>query len=448
MMHMYVTVASAKEQHQQQFHQQLEQLRSFMGAHYKENVEVADDYTTIDIPTISARSSFQKQVIEMTRLAMSGCDLGERIAISHQKRPCFKKIDSLCARMKQDLTRNDGVLANINSQGIAWAVKDLIFVMTRIINGWNIIKGYANNGNNAESLNKVRAAMSPTFNETFIKWQEVTMVFLDDLIRSFASLDQLAQTQRGGNGGQTRCELNSSDSTVNASDTTRSSPGDDSSNESFTSSSSSERPDEKQIVPLVVENSEEAQMKHMKDGTYFKTGVYNPIRNDTTIQDKNCAHQPSPLVQPDLVESAVNMDKISQVFRMKKLLQDKLDNENINKYLINKIETMAHGEYFFSTIFVNNYFPDFCEHVPDFVDLRSIILKNHTGGYKHINQIVHDLRQVVYSALQYLAEFPHAFLQECMTSYEQELETILADSTFAKFDFSGITGAPTDNLEF
>jgi hypothetical protein len=74
-------------------------------------------------------------------MALRGCEVAEQLANNHKKRPCFKKIDSLCARMKQDLVRPDNVLANINSQGIAWAVKDFIFVFTRIINAWLIIKG-------------------------------------------------------------------------------------------------------------------------------------------------------------------------------------------------------------------------------------------------------------------------------------------------------------------
>lgn len=61
----------------------------------------------------------------LTHVALHGSEIAEKLAFNHRNRPCFKKIDSLCARMKQDLIRPDGVLPNINSQGIAWAVKDL-----------------------------------------------------------------------------------------------------------------------------------------------------------------------------------------------------------------------------------------------------------------------------------------------------------------------------------
>lgn len=56
----------------------------------------------------------QKKFADLTRLAMRGSETAERLGYTHRNRPCFKKIDSLCARMKQDLIRPDGVLPNIN----------------------------------------------------------------------------------------------------------------------------------------------------------------------------------------------------------------------------------------------------------------------------------------------------------------------------------------------
>lgn len=135
-----------------------------------------------------------EQFTEITQMAMRGCELAERLAHTHRNRPCFKKIDSLCARMKQDLVRPDSVLANINSQGMAWAVKDFIFVFTRIINAWIIIKGYVYN--TPDGLAKVKNALSPEFGESFVRWQQATMEFVDNLIKSFVNLDQMVQSQR------------------------------------------------------------------------------------------------------------------------------------------------------------------------------------------------------------------------------------------------------------
>jgi hypothetical protein len=86
----------------------------------------------VEVPIVSCANSQLDQLAELTRIAMKGCDLAEDLSNSHKKRPCFKKIDSLAARLKQDLVRTDNVLANINSQGLAWAVKDFIFVFTRM----------------------------------------------------------------------------------------------------------------------------------------------------------------------------------------------------------------------------------------------------------------------------------------------------------------------------
>lgn len=134
------------------------------------------------------------QFAEITQMALLGCDMAERLAHTHRNRPCFKKIDSLCARMKQDLVRQDTVLANINSQGMAWAVKDFIFVFTRIINAWIIIKGYVYN--TPEGLAKVKCALSPDFDESFARWQAATKDFVENLIHSFVNLDQKVQSQR------------------------------------------------------------------------------------------------------------------------------------------------------------------------------------------------------------------------------------------------------------
>lgn len=54
---------------------------------------------------------------DLQRISLIGCEIAERLVQNHQKRPCFKKIDLLCGRLKQDLTNSSNVVANINSQG-------------------------------------------------------------------------------------------------------------------------------------------------------------------------------------------------------------------------------------------------------------------------------------------------------------------------------------------
>lgn len=47
-------------------------------------------------------------------------------------------------------------------------------------------------------------------------------------------------------------------------------------------------------------------------------------------------------------------------------------------------------------------FPNFDRVVPNFIDIRSIIVKSQSGGYGRIHDVVHDLRQIVYCARVYL----------------------------------------------
>lgn len=265
-------------------------------------------------------------------MAMRGCELAERLAFTHRNRPCFKKIDSLCARMKQDLVRQDSVLANINSQGMAWAVKDFIFVFTRIINAWIIIKGYVYN--TPEGLAKVKTSLSADFNDSFLKWQDATMDFVDNLIKSFVNLDQMVQTQRAsfqkfdigssvpGASLSNKQAHSSSNSSINCNQTNmqqttsihikKREPSSKSDNDlpndetmsyvmKLFSLDGDPKPDTAMSSSLVADtspnkstsehstvtylsnvfqDSEETQRQAMEKGTYFKTGLYNPLKKD------------------------------------------------------------------------------------------------------------------------------------------------------------------------
>ncbi|XP_041449773.1 LOW QUALITY PROTEIN: protein mitoshell [Drosophila obscura] len=143
----------------------------------------------------------EQHMQDIIRLALHGSDIAERVANTHCNRPCFKKIDTLCARLKQDLCRVDGVLANINSQGIAWAVKDFIFLFTRIMSAWTILKSYLYN--HTEGIKKIIDLLPAGFMQVFNNWQLATIPMIDMVIQSIVNLDAGARPQKtyAGNGG-------------------------------------------------------------------------------------------------------------------------------------------------------------------------------------------------------------------------------------------------------
>lgn len=238
----------------------------------------------------------QAKFNELTRLALRGSEIAEKLAYTHRNRPCFKKIDSLCARMKQDLIRPDGVLPNINSQGIAWAVKDFIFVFTRVINAWIIIKGYVYN--TPEGLNKVKSALSPDFTASFAAWQDTTMDFIENLIKSFVNLDNLVQSQK--NVYQKTDNTTATAATVNRNGIlTTTTPikilqnGNPLLEEPFDFLSNSaekcmQNSLDKNYIYTMVEDSEGSQRQATVNGTYFKTGTYTPIKKDALVSEENC----------------------------------------------------------------------------------------------------------------------------------------------------------------
>lgn len=257
----------------------------------------------------------QAKFNELTRLALRGSEIAEKLAYTHRNRPCFKKIDSLCARMKQDLIRPDGVLPNINSQGIAWAVKDFIFVFTRVINAWIIIKGYVYN--TPEGLNKVKAALSPDFAASFAAWQDTTMDFVENLIKSFVNLDNLVQSQKNVYQKSENSSVRNSASTpikllqpVNNFE------------DSFDFLNSSNEKSQqtalnKNLLYTMVEDSEGSQRQATTNGTYFKTGTYNPIKKDTIMDANNTAVSavvpPPPPPPPNMTATQVVMPSVTNV---------------------------------------------------------------------------------------------------------------------------------------
>lgn len=188
--------------------------------------------------------------------------------------------------MKQDLIRPDGVLPNINSQGIAWAVKDFIFVFTRVINAWIIIKGYVYN--TPEGLNRVKSALSPTFAQSFANWQVITLTFIEDLIKSFVSLDELVQSQKvsyqkNDNG----CPKSSTPTKCDSKSNNNSATLIDDAFDLLNTNTDGVGSLSKSYMYTMVEDSEETQRKAITDGSYFKTGTYNPIKKTASQENES-----------------------------------------------------------------------------------------------------------------------------------------------------------------
>ncbi|EDS44325.1 conserved hypothetical protein [Culex quinquefasciatus] len=444
----------------------------------------------------------QEKFAALTEMAMQGCELAEQLATHHQKRPCFKKIDSLCARMKQDLIRPDSVLANINSQGIAWAVKDFIFVFTRIINAWIIIKGYVYN--TPEGLERVQKVLSPDFLESFSKWQDSTIDFVDCLIKSFTNLDQMVQTQRTsgvqkeskyGGGRQSKTDEekerhihelyeylkdmipNLGEGGKGAAGATTTSSSDNTSTSDMSDRSSVVFENAKSFLMSVVNDSTHAQMKHNENGTYFKTGIYEPVKKppgfgspppqvSCQVKSSYPLAEPSPVTstpkilknpiaqdRPDLLGSVAGADgdggdislggQLQTDFFNDAIIRKSFDSETVAKihFLLQKVFSVKEAMYFLVGQFTKNYFPDFHTINPNFVDLRSIISKAQIGGYRNVYEIVQDLRQIVVAARRYLEQKPNTLLEESADEFERSLEDILSDKIFDCYDFSGSLGS-------
>ncbi|KXJ75337.1 hypothetical protein RP20_CCG011918 [Aedes albopictus] len=463
----------------------------------------------------------KEKLIALTDMAMQGCELAEQLANNHQKMPCFKKIDSLCARMKQDLIRPDSVLANINSQGIAWAVKDFIFVFTRIINAWNIIKGYVYN--TPDGLDRVQKVLSPDFLDHFLKWQDSTIDFVDSLVKSFTSLDEMVQNQRTSrmqkesspkvSGRQSKTDEEKErniqelyeylkDMIPNLAENKNNSSSDNASSSDLSDRSSVVYDNAKSYLFSVVNDSEQAQMKHNENGTYFKTGIYEPVKKPPGFgpQPVTCSvkvpfampdasNNPStpfltstpkilknPISQhrPDLLGSLGSLkqsegeptaasggqtmtggdvalpSQLQMDFFNDAIIRQSFDSETVAKihFLLQKVFNVNEAKYFLMAHFTKNYFPGFDTVNPNFTDLRTIISKAQMGGYQTIYEIVHDLRQIIRSARRYLEQKSSALLKETTEEFERSLEDILCDKIFDCYNFNRLPGStsPTGTI--
>lgn len=193
---------------------------------------------------------------ELQEIATAGCESAAKIYPHHLKRPYFKKIDLLCDRLRQDLRVTDKAVVNINSHGVAWAIKDFIFVFTRITSAWVIMRDYYYT--KSEGMGCVKDSLDPNLAKDFLEWQEATKNFCKSLQKSFENLQY--RDQHNGNRKAQSSGFNQG------------------SNESSPASGS--KSFRKLFDPLVVENSEKAQL----EGGYLKSALYQPVSADSSPQ--------------------------------------------------------------------------------------------------------------------------------------------------------------------
>jgi hypothetical protein len=197
---------------------------------------------------------------DLQRFAFDGCTFAEMVAQSYRKRPCFKKIDLLLSRLKNDLNVYHNILSNINSQGTAWAIKDFTFAYTRIINAWVILRGYVYD--QTEGLNSLRSEFDPEFMDSFCEWQAATLKMTKSLMRSIEKLNVSVQMKSG-------VERIPQNSVFKRND------GASTYSEEFL-----ETFQRTLFTPKCAPNSEEIQLRNHHSRAYFRAGVLKPLMID------------------------------------------------------------------------------------------------------------------------------------------------------------------------
>ncbi|XP_059617712.1 protein mitoshell [Phlebotomus argentipes] len=359
---------------------------------------------------------------QFTSVALKGCEIAEKILNNHKNRPCFKKIDSLCARLKLDVLRTDSVLANINSQGIAWAVKDMIFTFTRIINAWNIMKGYMYDVQ--PGLKKVKESCSEDFDESFNRWEEASLAFLKELVESYEKLDHMVQTQKSRHGSNGKREEEKPKQ----------------------GNSSHQSQDEISDVFSQMSLFQMMQTSAADGGGYMRTGVYNSLQTTASSQQIN----PDQLLQweqsvfsqrnPTPVAAEAPVKLLSKPLH-EELTDDKAkfagDSEQmLILILLSKLYEMKDASLFFNKHFTKNYVPDYVASAFSCNDIKTIMMSIEKHSYLTLMTIVKDLAAIIYDAKSYVKEHPeNDFLASNTRAFENELKTILGESVFSNFNF-------------
>ncbi|XP_017854483.1 protein mitoshell isoform X2 [Drosophila busckii] len=411
---------------------------------------------------------------DLTRISLQGSDIAERLANAHRQRPCFKKMDTLCARLKQDLLRPDGVLPNINSQGIAWAVKDFIFVFTRIVNSWVILKGYVYN--TPEGLNKIKDELPMGFMAAFDCWQVTSLALVELIIKSFVNLDSMLQKQKNSfsktdsnnnwSSNDNSSDSNSSNKTigyaepaapdniVDASPSAHSTPQAKPA-EPRTSPSTENKPKynlDLNYLYTMIQDSEEAQRCVNANGTYLKTGTYTPLRKDGNPLEQYAAAQLPAAAQWKFKQQKQPADCQPKLAKRSKLAEDQanlLAQEMARMLydLSNRILKLESIDRFFQKQFTRNYYPYFFERCHlQFIDVRAIVLKCESAAYQHIYQPIHDLRRIIYLVRNDLKEHTNMDLRLYTALYERAVNSMLTTPPYMLQHFEHITGRPGEQL--
>ncbi|KAH8258580.1 hypothetical protein KR038_011995 [Drosophila bunnanda] len=455
----------------------------------------------------------QQQLLhDITTISLQGCEIAERLATAHRNRPCFKKIDTLCGRLKQDLLRPDGVLANINSQGIAWAVKDFIFVFTRIVNAWVIMKGYVYN--TPDGLNKIKDELPNGFMSTFDSWQNETLALVEMIIKSFVNLDDLLLKQKNSFVSKD-LSLNNSGSIWSFNDSNESTAsckknnciaaaqglGPTASSSPIIPGGGSGGPgvkplpenDEQRMAPTtalykpksgvslnylytMIEDSEETQRNVDANGTYLKTGTYQPLQKEMLKQIEMTPQRSQPREQqvespgwlwngcPSAKPSVQPPTPAAQEHRQEPChshLDRHIDTRGcINPFSLIKrdvtrqlqelsaaIMDLQNLDHFFQKQFTRNYYPDFFQRCQDdFIDIRAIVLQCETASYSHLYHAIHDLRRITFVVRCYLQIYSDVKLQEYVELYEKSVNEMLSKPPHKPNQYDHIVGRPGEKL--
>lgn len=191
----------------------------------------------------------------------NGCTFAEGVAQGYRKRPCFKKIELLLSRLKQELNVHHNITSNINSQGTAWAIKDFVFVFSRIVNAWTIMRGYIYDKN--KGLDELRKDYDPNFSASFIEWQEATLKMMKALMGTVENFDVLAHNKSGNKNKKKEVYVDSN-SEIKQYD------------KEFLKNFQNEL-----FSPKSAENSEEVQIRTHQTNAYFRAGYLKPLQIDS-----------------------------------------------------------------------------------------------------------------------------------------------------------------------
>lgn len=180
---------------------------------------------------------------------------------------------------------------NINSHGVAWAIKDFIFVFNRIINAWVILRDYFYS--KSEGMQCVNQSVDPNFYNDFVEWQNATIKLSSSLVQTFENLH--SRDQRNGNRKADKASGSNHNSPANKNQ------GD------F----------HKIFDPLIVENSEQAQ----REGGYLKSAVYKPLSSSeesSPADTPSSTHDFSSLKNMfnELLSENISMDRNEQKARL------------------------------------------------------------------------------------------------------------------------------------